>query len=190
MATELVELRDHEEESPDFAHDGARVSFNVGRATQRAATRTDSNLCRRSLQTCPVESNEEKLEGLLHHYRNNRFKSRIIEGLLFLLSHLLAPVHESVDVARRAWGFLKFEEAFGIFEGCFDCAVGKDEFQGHLLHPEYGLRVNVAQVNSNRQVIVLIYFKRYVFTIFVVCFVSEILNFKELHFYLFIYLFL
>lgn len=51
-------------------------------------------------------------------------------------------------------GFLKFEEAFGIFEGFFDRAVGKDEFQGHLLHPEYGLRVNVAQVNSNRQVIV------------------------------------
>lgn len=55
MATELVELRDHEEESPDFAHDGARVSFNVGRAKQRAATRTDSNLWRRSLQTCPVK---------------------------------------------------------------------------------------------------------------------------------------
>ncbi|CAH3151964.1 unnamed protein product, partial [Porites evermanni] len=30
MATELVELRDQEEESPDFARDGARVSFNVG----------------------------------------------------------------------------------------------------------------------------------------------------------------
>ena len=83
MATELVELRDNEEESPDFAHDGARVSFNVGRAKQRAATRTDSNLWRRSLQTCPVESNEEKLEGLFHHYRNNRSKSRIIEGLLY-----------------------------------------------------------------------------------------------------------
>lgn len=120
-----------------------------------------------------MENNEEKLEGLLHHYRNNRSKSCIIEGLLFVLRQLLAPVHESVDVARRAWGFLKFEEAFGIFEGVFDHAVGKDEFQDHLLHPEYGLRVNVAQVNSNRQVIVLIYFKRYVFTIFVVCFECE-----------------
>lgn len=172
MATELVQLRDHEEESPDFAQDGARVSFNVGRAKQRATTRTDSNLWR-SLRTCPVESNEEKLEALLHHYRNNRSKSSIIEGLLFVLRQRLAPVHESVDVARRACGFLNFEKAFGIFEGFFDRAVGKDEFQGHLVRPEYCLRVNVAQVNSNRQLIVLIYFKRYVFTIFVVCFVCE-----------------
>ena len=120
-----------------------------------------------------MESNEEKLEGLLHHYQNNRSKSRIIEGLLFVLRQLLAPVHESVDVARRAWGFLKFEEAFGIFEGFFDRAVGKDEFQDHFPHAEYGLRVNVAQVNSNRQVIVLIYFKRRLFTIFVVRFECE-----------------
>ena len=53
--------------------------------------------------------------------------------------------------------------------GFFDRAVGKDEFQGHLLHPEYGLRVNVAQVNSNRQVIVLIYFNNSQFLLFVLC---------------------
>lgn len=117
---------------------------------RRSATRTESDRWRRSLQTCPVESNEEMLEGLLHHYRNNRSKSCIIEGLLFVLRQLLAAVCTSVDTACRAWGFLTFDEAFGIFKSFFDHEVEKDPFQDHLLHPEYGLRVNVATVKSKR----------------------------------------
>jgi len=87
---------------------------------------------------------------LLHHYRNNRSKSRIIEGLLFVLRQLLAPVYASVDTACRAWGFLTFDEAFGIFKSFFYHEVEKDQFQDHLLHPEYGLRVNVATVKLKR----------------------------------------
>lgn len=97
-----------------------------------------------------MESNEEMLEGLLHRYRNNISKSRIIEGLLFVLRQLLAPAHVSVDTTCRAWGFLTFDDAFGTFNSFFDREVEKDEFQDHLLHPEYGLRVNVASVNSRR----------------------------------------
>ena len=82
MATELV-VSDQEECSDSAGHK-TRVSFNVGQAKRRDATRTDSDRWRRSLQTCPVESNEAKLEGLLYHYRKNRSKSRIIEGLLFV----------------------------------------------------------------------------------------------------------
>lgn len=63
MATELV-VSDQEEFS-DSAEDTTRVSFNVARAKQRAATRTDNDRWRRSLQSCPVESNEVMLEGLL-----------------------------------------------------------------------------------------------------------------------------
>lgn len=148
MATELVVL--DQEEFSDSAEDTTRVSFNVARAKQRAATKTDNDRWRRSLQSCPVESNEEMLEGLLHRYRNNISKSRIIEGLLFVLRQLLAPVHISVDTTCRAWDFLTFDDAFGIFNSFFDREVEKDEFQDHLLRPEYGLRVNVASVNSRR----------------------------------------
>ena len=109
MATELVS---DQEEFSDSARDTTRVSFNVERATQRAATKTDNDSLRRSLQSCPVESNKEMLEGLLHHYRNNMSKSRIIEALLFVLRQLLAPVHVSLDTACRAWGFLTFDDAF------------------------------------------------------------------------------
>lgn len=144
MATEVV-VSD-EDKCSDSARDTTRVSFNVERAKRRSATRTESDLWRRSLQTCPVESNEEMLEGLLHHYRNNRSKSRIIKGLLFVLRQLLAPVYASVDTACRAWGFLTFDEDFGIFKSFFDHEVEKDQFQDHLLHPEYGLQVNVATV--------------------------------------------
>ena len=148
MATELV-VSDQEEFS-DSARDTTRASFNVARATQRATTKTDNDCWRRSLQSCPLERNEEMLEGLLHHYRNNISKSRIIKALLFVLRQLLAPVHVSVDTACRAWGFLMFDDAFGIFNSFLDREVGKDEFQDHLLHPQYGVRVNVASVNSTR----------------------------------------
>ena len=63
MATEVV-VSD-EDKCSDSARDATRVSFNVQRARRRSATRTESDRWRRSLQTCPVESNEEMLEGLL-----------------------------------------------------------------------------------------------------------------------------
>lgn len=97
MATELV-VSDQEEFS-DSAEDTTRVSFNVARAKQRAATKTDNDRWRRSLQSCPVESNEEMLEGLLHRYRNNISKSRIIEGLLFVLRH--ATIGSSSCISRH-----------------------------------------------------------------------------------------
>lgn len=150
MATATTEVVEIDQDEAFNSSSDENVSFNEKRGNLRAATKTDSKLLRKSLQTCPAEFNEEKLEGLMHHYQNNKSKSRIIEGLLFVLRQLLAPVPISAIPASRAWGFLTMDDAFGIFNSFFDREVGKDEFQDHLLHPEYGLRVYVAQIHGTR----------------------------------------
>lgn len=94
---------------------------------------------KKSLQTCKVSENEEKLMGLINVYtrQKTKLKVQILEALLFILRQLLA-------------GFLQFDDAYGFFISFFDKQVTKQEFRNYPLHKEYGLRVCVATIQCTR----------------------------------------
>ena len=64
-------------------------------------------------QTCKVEENEEKPQGVLEMCKKwKRYhKAQVIEALLFILRQLLAT---SSYEDERGRGFLHFSEAFGL----------------------------------------------------------------------------
>jgi len=124
----------------------ARTSYNK---IERRSSQIFSESCRKSLQTCRVEENEEKLEGLLAMYKKRKryHKTQVVEALLFILRQLLA---RSSDKDARGRGFLHFSEAFGLYESFFEKPVEKQDFKDHLLHEDYGLCVFIATIQSTR----------------------------------------
>lgn len=117
--------------------------------SERRSGQVFSDSLRKSLQTCRVEENEGKLEGLLEFYkiRKRYHKTQVIEALLFILRQLLAS---SSNEDARGRGFLHFMEAFGLYSSFFEKPVEKQEFKDQLLHEEYGLRVFIATIQSTR----------------------------------------
>ena len=86
---------------------------NISKSERRSISTVSAGL-RRSLQTCQVKENEEKLDGLLEFYkkRKSNLKAQVIEALFFVLRHLLAA---SSKEDTRGRGFLSFDEAFGLY---------------------------------------------------------------------------
>ena len=117
--------------------------------SEQRADQIFSDEIRKSLQTCLVHDNEEKLEGFLKFYekRNAHHKSQVITALLYVLRQLLAS--SSFNDERRR-GFLHFSEAFGLYSSFFDKPVAKEEFRDQLLSSEYGLRVYIATIRGTR----------------------------------------
>lgn len=131
MEDKIADFDDREtrqvDDSSDCFSSETNESFNTKRSELRAASGVDSkNFVRRSLQTCPPQHNEEMLEGLIHQCRKNRTKLQVLEGLLFVLRQLIAPVGNSgID---KAWGYLAFDDAHGMFNSFMSREVDKDEF--------------------------------------------------------------
>ena len=64
---------------------------------------------RKSLQSCKVENNLAKLEGLLKATKSV-MKTTVLEGLIFVLRQLLAENEDS----GKALGFLPFDESYDL----------------------------------------------------------------------------
>lgn len=114
-----------------------KPSFSVKRSKVRLESKL-SEKRRISLQSCKASENVEKLEGLPVFYRKNTMKCRILEGLLYILRQLLASYGGS-----KAFGYLPYNKAHGIFCGFVERESEDKEFRDHLLHEEYGLCVYV-----------------------------------------------
>lgn len=120
----------------------------ASRSALRKQTTLTSSI-RKSLQTCPVQHNEEKLEGLIDYYckRKAQQNLQVIEALLYILRQLLAG--SSADDSRGK-GFLEFDDAYGLYASFFEKHVEKKVFRDHLLNEEYGLRVYIATILGKR----------------------------------------
>jgi len=93
---------------------------------------------RESLQTCSVEFNEMKLEGLLAVLKEqDGRKGNMLRALLFILNKLLAPSKN-----KKSIGFMPFDDAYDLYCGFFS---------GNLLHPEYGLTVFIVNLDIFEQ---------------------------------------
>lgn len=128
-------------------NDKEKLNFSEQRSKIRLESTLTENL-RKSLQSCKASENEEKLEGLAVFFRKNAVKTRILEGLLYILRQLLASYDGS-----KAFGYLPYNDAYGIFCGFMEREVEDKEFRNHLLHEEYGLCVYVIKVLDNRYII-------------------------------------
>ena len=131
-----------EQQVPDYAN------VFPSQTLDSASNFSDQHL-QKSLQTCKVNENEEKLLGLLEFYtkRKANLKVIVIESLLFVLRQLLAA---SSIFDSRGKGFLLFDDAYGLFISFFDKHVTKQEFRNYLLSQEYGLRICIATIHSVR----------------------------------------
>lgn len=128
-------------------NDKEKLNFSEQRSKIRLESTLTENL-RKSLQSCKASENEEKLEGLAVFFRKNTVKTRILEGLLYILRQRLASYDGS-----KAFGYLPYNDACGIFCGFMEREVEDKEFGNHLLHEEYGLCVYVIKVLDNRYII-------------------------------------
>jgi len=95
-----------------------------------------------------VSENEEKLEGLAVVFRKNTVKTRVLAGFLYILRQLLASYDGS-----KAFGYLPYEDAYGILCGFMEREAEDKEFRFHLLYEEYGLCVYVVKVLDNRYIL-------------------------------------
>ena len=143
MASTVKKLvSEHDENDTEADRDSNSAFERPNMSTLRNST-TVSSMIRKSLQTCSVQNNEEKLEGLLNFYTRRKSKRKIIiiEALSFVLRHHLEA---SSFRDNQGKGFLPFDEAYGLFISFFDfdyqveCA--NEQFRGYLLDPEYGFR--------------------------------------------------
>ena len=75
-------------------------------------------------------------------------KCRVLQGLLYILRQFLASYGGS-----KAFGYLPYNEARGIFCGFIERESEDEEFRDYLLHEEYGLFVYVATVLDTRYII-------------------------------------
>ena len=130
-----------------FKNDKERLNFSEKRSKIRLESILTENI-RKSLQSCKVSENLEKLEGLSVCFRKNTIKTRILEGLLYILRQLLACYDGS-----KAFGYLPYDEGYGIFCGFMCREVEDKEFRDHLLNNEYGLCVYVITMLDNRYII-------------------------------------
>lgn len=127
--------------------DTKKLSFSEKRSNNRSES-TLSAKVRKSLQTCRVNENVEKLEGLLIFQKKCLSKSRILEGLLYILRQLLAKCD-----GDKTYGYLPYEDAYGIYCDFVQRQVQDKEFRDHLLHNEHGLCVYVSTLCGKRFVI-------------------------------------
>ena len=77
-----------------------------------------------------------KLKGLLK-CATSKSLSNILEGLLYILSQLLAQSESN----GKAIGFLSFEDAYGFYRDFIECTPEEANFRDHLLHKDHGLCV-------------------------------------------------
>lgn len=126
----------------------AASSLHEKRSEQRQRSYYSKDVWK-SLQTCKAQENEEKLEGLIEFYkkRKSHHKVAVLEALLFVLRQLLAA---SSYADLRGRGYLRFDEAYGLYSDFFEVPIQKEEFRDHLLHSEYGLRVFICSIQGIR----------------------------------------
>lgn len=82
-------------------NDKEKLNFSEQRSKIRLESTWTENL-RKSLQSCEASENEEKLEGLAVVFRKNTVKTRILEGLLYILRQLLASYggSKALEISR------------------------------------------------------------------------------------------
>ena len=86
----------------------------IPRSDLRKKSTLDENF-RVSLQTCPLNANEIKLQGLLSQVNNSEGrKANMLHGLLFILNQLLAPSEKGNSI-----GFMEFDDAYSLYCGFF-----------------------------------------------------------------------
>ena len=117
-----------------FKNDKEKSNFSQKRSKIRLASILTENIGK-SLQSRKVSENLKKLEGLSVFFRKNTIKTRILEGLLYILRQLLACYDGS-----KTFEYLPYD-ACGIFCGFMSREVEDKEFRDHLLNEEYGLCV-------------------------------------------------
>lgn len=108
----------------------------------------DKNV-RSSLQSCPLQDNRTKLQGLLSVMANkNSRKGNVIHGLLFVLNQLLASNENG-----KAFGYLEFNIAYDMYRYCgfFDVCPKVETFRDNLLHPQHGLCILIASLASKKR---------------------------------------
>ena len=128
--------------------DKSKLSFSEKRSNNRSES-TLSATVRKSLQNCCVNENAEKLEGLLIFLKNcHGIKRRSLEGLLYILRQLLAKCD-----GDKSFGYLPYEDAYGIYCDFVQRQVEDKEFRNHLLHNEYGLCIYVTTLFGKRFII-------------------------------------
>ena len=128
--------------------DKSKLSFSEKRSNNRSES-TLSATVRKSLQSCSVNENAEKLEGLLiFHKKCHGIKRRSLEGLLYILRQLLAKCN-----GDKSFGYLPYEDAYGIYCDFVQRQVEDKEFRDHLLHNEHGLCVYVTTLFGKRFII-------------------------------------
>ena len=79
-------------------------------------------------------NNLDKLEGLLK-CTNSKLLRKILNGLIYILNHLLAQSKHS----GKAIGVISFEDAYGLYCGFFDSSSEEGSFRDHLLHRDHDL---------------------------------------------------
>lgn len=98
----------HCEQEFKFTPTGQECTFSFSELSSKA--RFESCVgkhLRGSLQTCKVGNNLDKLEGLLK-YNNSKLLGKILNGLIYILNHLLAQSKH----LSKAIGFISFEVRF------------------------------------------------------------------------------
>ena len=107
---------------------------------------------RSSLQDCDVDTLLIRLNYLLDESKklNTHVKERKLKGLIEIHKHLLLkPGTGHSDVLHA--GFMDFDIAFELYCAHQECFVDKKEFRDTLLHPEYGLCVNLVNFVQNQK---------------------------------------
>ena len=128
--------------------DKSKLSFSEKRSNNRSESTLSASV-RKSLQNCSVNENAEKLEGLLiFHKKCHGIKRRSLEGLLYILRQLLAKCD-----GDKSFGYLPYEDAYGIYCEFVQRQVEDKEFRDHLLHNEHGLCVYVTTLFGKRFII-------------------------------------
>lgn len=102
---------------------------------------------RSSLQSCSLQDNRTKLEGLLSVMANkNSQKGNVIHGLLFVLNQLLVS-----NNVGKAIGYLEFDTAYDMYCGFFDVPPKAVTFRDNLLHSQHGLCVLIVTLAQKKR---------------------------------------
>ena len=88
----------------------------------------------------------DKLEGFRLKCTNSNLLGKILNGLIYVLNHLLAQSKHS----SKAIGFISFEDSYGLYCGFFDSSPEEASFRDHLLHRDHGLCVIITEVFGKR----------------------------------------
>ncbi|XP_070539440.1 uncharacterized protein [Ptychodera flava] len=127
----------------------ASKSWSERRSDNRSSARVNREILV-SLQTCSLENNLARLEGLLAVCKS-RTKSEKLEGLIAVLLSLT-----SREDGSEPSGFLEFDEAYHLYSGYHEIEPNRDNFRDSLIHPVHGLCVCVIWTEHlNRRFIVL-----------------------------------